>query len=436
MKSSLLNSTNISLMLAFLSLVVASAPTYWTYQCRSSGVFCEGSITAPQSTARNLEGVTERMTTDAGRKAFQGLFVSEGGFWPFTHRRDLVARFSGEPDVAIDTFPYSDGEAAIYNNDREHIVAIVRMSSGTHAASVVAYFPSANLAKRTFDLQCAYEYQRKDVVRVANFGYSHEQRRIIVDVSSPCETLALSTGQSFDIGRGLFRSHGSDRGPYGASVAIMLSASFHVAAAHAVHLEERRKEAIGNVEQCKHQYFALPDRRNGDLWPCLSSQADDLTMRWRQLEVYQFEEARGLVHSDSDNCELAYWHLSKDRKAIFVACGETSRDLSKSDLRLSEYRSTHMGAREITHFIKGDCRHLAGYEFETADDGKSLDFRLDTNCSELEIDGRTFSVPLMPGTVKTVAMYRLFRDQHEIVVGLSPLAPPTTSAIPEPQRTP
>ena len=338
--------------------------------------------------------------------------------------------------MAIDTFPYDDREAAIYNSDREHIVVIIRSPSGTKATSIVAYFPTANLAKRSFDLQCAYEYERKDAVRVANFGYLHEQRRIILDVSSPCERLALSTGQSFDIGRELFRSRSSDKGPFGATIAITFSSSFHVAAAHAVHLEERRKGAVARLEECKERYVALPDKRKGDLWPCLSTQGDDLTLRWRRLEVYQFEEARGLVLSDFDNCDLPYWKLEKDRKAVFVTCGETSRDLSKSELRLSEYRSTPLGARETIHYLKGDCGHLAGYEFEAADDGKSLDFRLETNCSELEIDGRTFSAPLMPGTVKTVAMYRLFRDKNEIVVGLAPLAAPATSAIPPTHRAP
>lgn len=428
MKGKLLNSTNISLLLAFLGVLFAAFPTYWTYKCRATGVFCEGSAIGPQAIDRNLERVTEKIATDEGRKAFRGLFVKDGGIWPFTYRRDLVARFSGAPDVTIDTFPYSANEAVIYNNDRDHIVAIVRSPSGRHASTIIAYFPSANLAKRIFDLRCEYESGRASPVSVSNLGYLPVERRLIIDVSSPCDRLELSTGQTFDINRRPFRSLGNDRGPFGATVAINFSTTYHVASAHAVHLEDRRAEAIRDVEACKRAYRVLLDKKEGDLWPCKSIQGDDLTIRWRRLEIYRHGAADGLVLSDFDNCDLSYWHLGTDRKSVFVTCGERSLDVSERELRLSEYRSTSIGVRELTYFIKGECSHLAGYEFESAADGRSLNFRLETNCSALEIDGRKFSVSLTPPATKTVAMYRLFRDENGIVVGLSPITPLTTSA--------
>lgn len=427
MNEKIFNSTNIGLLIAFFALLVGAFPAYWSYLCRSQGVYCEGSIAGPQSISRNLEGVTERISTEAGRKTFQGLFVADGGFWPLTHRRDLVARFAGEPDVVIDTFPYGEGEATIYNNDREHIVAIVRTPTLGGGTSVSAYFPAANLAKRSFEIGCAYGHLKDKAVRVSNFAYLPESRRVIIDVSSPCEDLSLSTGQSFDLRRSLFRSTSLDRAPYGATVAISFSTTLHVVSAHAVHLEERRKEALRDVNVCKEHYQILSDRVEGDLWPCMSNQSEDLSSPRRQLEIYRnsMNELKLVGH---DNCNMPFWHLGRDRRAVFVTCDQETLDKAKSDVWLSEYRSVSTGVSEATHFMKGNCDHLAGYDFEDSSDGSSLDFRLETNCAEVDVDGKNFSIPLMPGTVRTVAMYRLFRDRHGVVVGLSPLELHTTSA--------
>lgn len=395
---------------AVLVAILAIPPVYWSYMCRSSAKWCEGSLVSPRTDNETRERVAKQIAGAENGTAFLGLQVRSAGFWPFNDRLDVVAKFDGGTETVIDTMPPSVSYEAYATPDRA-FVGIASISLHPQASRLTAYFPFAGLTKRVFDIEPGYG---EGVVAVRNLTYQSEKKRIIVDVTSPNASVKINASTKFAIASTLF---GRPESSYGATIAIELSDTLHVRTAYALENEARYAQSEKAFEECRLKAEAS-DHNEGDVVICPRIQDSDLTTFAGSIAILHWHNGR-LEEAAVDSCSrFPYWVSDPSRKAAYVTCDLTSITPDRSDVWLSVYRPPF---KDETYFFKAmSCDGLSLFDIQS-NGGRGYKFQLSTNCPKISVNEKTFDVELPGDGSKLSAMYVLEVDEHQIPQALRPL---------------
>jgi hypothetical protein len=395
---------------AVVVAVLAIPPVYWSYMCRSSGKWCEGSLVSPRADSDTREQVAKQIASDKNGSAFLGLQVRSAGFWPINDRLDVVAKFDDGSETAIDTMPPTVAYEVHATPDRA-FVGVASTSEHPQASRLTAYFPFSGLTKRVFDIAPSYG---EGLVALRSLTYQPEKKRIVVDIKSPTVYVKINDNKNFALGHTRYSTDGSD---YGATVAIELSETLHVRSAFTVENEERFAQSEKAFNQCRTDAESR-QHNDGDVELCERSQDSNLARIGGSLSILNWQGGK-LVEVATNTCgEGSYWMRDPSKKAAYVTCDISGSMTGSSVTWLSIYRPPF---EEETYFLNASsCDELSLYDIRAKATGDYV-FQLWTNCAKVSVNDKAFDIELPPDGNKLRAMYVLELDEHQIPQALKPL---------------
>lgn len=406
-----------SLVVTAISVIIAAAPAYWSYECRSAGRFCEGSAAAPTISETVRSKVVDRLASSEGSQNFRGMTIRRAGYWPFGKRYDVIAMFT-DGEAAIDSIPANaaDDILAVQNNS---VAAFWRSAQAPVAGSdadidneaqITAYFPPL-LLKRTFSIGPTYGNSGGGI-KISNLSYDANQKRILFDLVATDSALRINSNNnnSFYIGQRIeFKTL------VGATIAIELTDDFHVKRAYDVANRLAYEQSQQEVEDCKKSASENKNALPGYLFACMQEQGDDFTVRDRTLKIFEWDGSHLNEVATQRSCTSCNWTLDKSHKTMFVT-SDHAYDYRRVNFWLSVFQRPF--ELERTFFIKGDCAQFFPYEISYQDEN-TIRFQLTTDCSTVTISNRLISFrPTDQKGQKITAYYLLKLDAHGLPLSL------------------
>lgn len=412
-----------------LAIIVAAAPVYWSYLCRSSGQFCEGSVAAPIITSQNTDTLNKRLATVEGKASFDGLLVEKRGNWIFGSRYDVTARFKDGSSLVVDTMPDDFNTIEVVNDNSDKMSAVVASGSDIDDLSLItAYFTEERLVKRVFVFSCGGSggVQSK-YITLRNLDYSLKVRRLTSDISTSCKSISVNSATQLELAE-----YASQDGPYGYNVILQLTESAHLDAMYTKKAEEEFKKSEQKYVECLNGITAASQKLDGEVWACYKYRSYIDTKNISVLKVFEWSNGE-LKEIGSRHCQDGvYWTGGSNRKAIFASCSSRSYgEHPVSSLDISIFNKPF--DRENYFSFEGACNELNAWNMQFVGQGdSSIKFEFVTNCSEIAINDIKFPVDLGDaGIIRK--MYRLGIDEDGLVATLEPLV---KSAIWHTERQP
>lgn len=170
-----------SLAVGLFTVLLMALPTYWSYQCRSTGNFCEGSFVAPDIksvVAKNQEIFEERISSSLGEKNFKGIRFRKQGHWFFREHLEVIAQFKDQKPLIIDTLDVDldDVEITYEDSNKAALVSISSIDTLKPKAEIFAYIPLKNVLKRHFKIQC----NSHGKISIQNLSFSLIQKELFL----------------------------------------------------------------------------------------------------------------------------------------------------------------------------------------------------------------------------------------------------------------
>ncbi len=407
---------SVSEILAAIAIIVAATPAYWSYECRSTGTFCEGSFAAPTITEKKKDVVLAKLEANGGEQNFDGLSIREAGVWPFAKRYDVVASFKDGTEVAVDSFPV-DQISQVLIADKNSLIAVVGRESEASEVKVTAYFPSFKLAKRIFEIAAAFHSGGS--IKVSNLTFDASEKSLTMDVVSPSPWLVINNNKSTQFS---INHSDADSGPFGATVTVELTDDLHVKKAYDQTNRVAFEKSQEDVANCKKSALGDADLTEGTLVPCYKVQDESLNLRSAALLVFEWKA--GQFHQvERVTCDSCYWNYDGANKTLFVTNDRSftysqKRGSRQADLWLSIIRVPFN--KERTIFVRGDCKGFNVYEMAYADD-LTIRFQLTTDCATVTINNTRFDIrPAERKGIEVTQIYRLKLDRDGLPVSLGP----------------
>lgn len=397
-----------SLLVATISVIIPAVLAYWSYQCRSTGRFCEGSPAAPAANDTVRAGVVDRLSSSEGLQSFKGLTIRRAGFWPFGKRFDVVAIFK-DSETAIDSVPADDVDD-IFSVQNNSVAAFLRSSQPESEARITAYFPPL-LLKRTFSFGSPFSSTGTDI-KIANLSFDLDRKELFLDVVTKASALRINDNDNtiFYIGK-----NAGFTTTYGATVAVELTDDFHVKKAYDVANRFAFEKSQLEMADCKKK-ASDQARHPGSLYACLQEQGEDLAVRDRTLKIFEWDGSRLNEVATQASCSNCYWKVDEDHQTMFVIT-DHQHDFNHVNTWLSIIRKPF--EIERTLFVEGECKEFFPYEPAYLDD-YTVRIQLTTDCSAVTISNRAiaFRSPDQKGQ-KITEYYLLRLDANGLPVSLT-----------------
>lgn len=380
----------IAAITSLAAVILAVPPVYWSYLCRSHGEFCEGSFAAPSVTDESKDRLDRRLTSLEGQVSFDGLAIKRRGVWLFGHRLDVVAKFKDGSELTIDVLPAETKMTEIYNAPTYAAAVIPEIEDGQKGRSVItAYFLQSGVTKRTFAVQCAQdEIRNVHTVSISNFAYLPAMRRMLFDVISSCRSISLNANAEID----LRKRDWDTTPPFGSELRVELSETLHLAAAFTETQEREYLDARAALAQCRDRAIVQADKIAGELWACYQSRSDKVGARVSKVTIYEWDSgALNEVDSIYGNNSIM---KSKHKMTIFAVNNGIVEKTSAINIIKKPYE------RERYYRFEGECKQIYIWQPDYTDDGRHIEFELDTDCNEITVNDRNFSISVPTGMKK------------------------------------
>lgn len=411
-----------SLAVGLLTVLLMAVPTYWSYQCRSSGNFCEGSFVAPDMKSvvtKNRVIFEEKISSSLGEKEFEGIRFRKQGHWFFRERLEVVAKFRGQKPLIIDTLnvDIDDVEISYEKGNKAAVISIPSFETSRPEAEIFAYIPVKNFLKRHYKIKCN-SYGK---ISIQNLSFSLVTKKIFFDLSTSCKPLnvtggfSLLQGENFEIEKmNIIFGKVTET-----SVTLNLSETYNVLSALTKHeimqiKSVSRASANKLFTECVNKIKSRPFKKEGELFGCYNLKNNEnfttfvvTIFSWKNRKLIELETH----HADS---------FTKDPKGNVIFT--TDHDVTSiSDLKfitLNIHKAPFSNQKRYT--LRGECSRMLIAPVKFIQIGRFVLFELLTDCTHIWINGTRYSTGFMK-TDRSEYIQKIFRlelDANWLVTGM------------------
>ena len=385
--------------------------------CRLGGLYCEYSLVSPdfaQIQRKDRALLDERLAKPSGIDEFKYLSAEPVGGWFWQDRLGIYANFADDNRLLVDTIPIENDDYRILYAQDKQIAAVAVPSEVTWSpeANLYAYFPAISFLQRQYSLNCRSDYDTTIAIR--NLSYEVEKREFLFDFIAGCAPVLLNSQYTLATAPGVRGARA------GATAKLVLTDTFHIASAKTSWSEEEEDKLRNEYDQsqrafsdCRDRILKRPQKREGQLFSCWQKLAEPdnrvpeaVVFQWRDGSSQQVASLKGSGEAIED----------PDNNAVFLGVSSKSSGvLWQSDTQMAQLKVVTGGRPQgATYEFKGYCREMSLRPQHLADAGGSFQLEIETDCTEIAIDGVSFSTQFKPTETqdRTKALYVLVVDEN------------------------
>jgi hypothetical protein len=454
-------------VLAAGALVVAAFPTYWSYKCRYEGRLCENSsFSAPsaETLVRNQK-LLQKSMADSAVPSGEFRLVPRETFWSGA-RLDLVFSPPDKEDIVTDSLEIGDVEfletfrfqssrafGATYSK-RENVSGRWQLSS-----HIVIFFEADGLAKRVFSIGCAGRYlgYSDPSIEVRNLAYDVKASTLLFALISSCSRPEIN--DKFTIPLDLPYPNNDEAVSVisrGETVSIRLDDQLQAVAVETSKEREKKEKEKADSEKSKLKLASCNEREIGR-WASGLAQGGELLVACTAVEdnsypsytsKYQINritknESKTLIEDSCTGFARVVSQRGVQPPYVAIVCSSwsgmyraltetasTTKD-DKSEVNKADWQAEWIeivagpAANEYSMQVRCECENLTVDKLSFEADSRSAVFEIETDASEVVVEGRGYSLSKREphGALKaTVALYKVQFDNIGRAMSFEPVA--------------
>jgi hypothetical protein len=405
-------------ILTFVGLLIASAPVYWGYSCRTSGQLCERSLVGPSQQAidTNAESVVAEIRKSGDITNFGPFTLNRHDRWLRADRIDIGLRLRGKAELTIDSFIENiSSSAAIYSSRSGRLAAVtsskVDTIDRTHSqliSYIDVYALDGHLDHRKVRISCEFSVSAEHLI-TKNIVIEDLSREITIDVLTTCIYLKIDGRFSIRMlgNHEEVRSRPEIRGDrltlkFDSNLRLT-NVENQAAMDEKKNREKAEKDIAKEMDDCKEALGGkLPNTERVQIIVACETYVGKIgNTSWNKLYVHEQRDgkARQIGYFGCENSFDSQFVLAGDYQYVTANCINERKTDSKDNTAVAKGRQGHvyvitpMRSEPLIFGIGCDCTELFFRDVRFDQSSRTVNLEMVSDAVEITVQNRQVRIP-------------------------------------------